>query len=265
MNMIAVDIGNTNITIALFIKGKEQFVKPIPGTSKAKLTQIIDSAWQQIPIAKRSKEKKRDGVIVVSSVNPDWTKLVKKIAREKLDERIYLIPEDIPYPMDLSVDPAGRIGTDRVVSAAAAYAVTEDALVVADFGTAVTVDLVDERGIFLGGVIFPGFEISAKALKNNTALLPEVKVKEPKAVYGKTTEDAVNCGLYYSAIGALREIVEHYAEKIGRWPQTVITGSAAKLIHKDCDFVDSYVPNLVIKGIALAYQKYIEKKSDGLL
>ncbi len=262
MNIIAVDIGNTNITIGLFLEGEEEFIKSIPGRSCAKLTDLFKSAWQKIPIAKSSKEKKRNGVIVVSSVKPARTELVRKIVRDNLDERIYIIGKNIPLPMDLAVDKPSEVGTDRVVSAAAAYAVVEDAVVVADFGTAVTINLVDERGIFLGGVICPGFEISAKALKENTAQLPKVKVTRPKTPYGKTTSQAINCGLYYSAIGTLEEIIRRYAEKIGKWPHTVITGYAAKIIKDDCDFVDSYVPNLVVKGIVLAYRKYIEEKME---
>jgi len=163
--------------------------------------------------------------------------------------------------MTLWVDEPDKVGTDRVVAAAAAYDVVEDAVVVADFGTAVTIDLVDQHGIFQGGVICPGFEISAKALKENTAQLLNIKVTKPDAPYGKNTADAINCGLYYSIIGALEEVVRRYAEQIGRWPQIVITGSAAKTIKDDCEFIDNYVPNLVVKGIVLAYQKYIEKRS----
>jgi len=162
--------------------------------------------------------------------------------------------------LKLAVNEPGEIGTDRVISAAAAYAVVKDAVVVADFGTAVTIDLVDETGIFLGGVICPGFEISAKALKSNTAQLPEIKISKPTSPYGKDTAEAINCGLYYSAVSTLQEIVRRYAEKIGRWPQTILTGSAAKVIKDDCEFIDSYVPNLVVKGIALSYRKYIEQK-----
>ena len=262
MNIIAVDIGNTNITIALFLKGQEEFIKSIPGSSESKLTECLKSVWQKIPIAKSSKEKKRDGVIVVSSVKPVWTKLVEAIVKETLGEKVLLIGQKIPLPMDLAVDEPGEVGSDRVVSAAAAYAVVEDAVVVADFGTAVTIDLVDEGGTFLGGVICPGFEISTKALKQNTAQLPKIKVTKPKVPYGGTTNQAINCGLYYSAIGTLQEVIMRYAEKIGRWPQTVITGAAAEIIKDDCDFIDSYVPNLVIKGIALAYRKYIEEKME---
>ena len=260
MNIIAVDIGNTNITIGLFLDDKEKSITSIPGGSWSKLTKYLNSAWQQIPVAKSSKEKKRNGVIVVSSVKPAWTKAVTKLVKEKLGEKTYIIGKDIPLPITLWVDEPDKIGTDRVVSAAAAYDVVEDAVVVADFGTAVTIDLVDQNGVFQGGVICPGFEISAKALKQNTAQLPQVQVTRPKEPYGKTTDQAINCGLYYSAVATLQEVTRRYAEKIGRWPQTVITGAAAELIKDDCDFIDSYVPNLVVKGIVLAYRKYIEQK-----
>jgi type III pantothenate kinase len=262
MNIIAIDIGNTNIHIGLFIEGKEEFINSIPGGSHAKLTNCLKSAWEKIPILESSKEKKRNGVIVVSSVKPAWTKVIKEIVQTGLDEEILIIGKDIPLPMTLWVDEPDKVGTDRVVSAAAAYDVVGDAVVVADFGTAVTIDLIDQNGVFLGGVICPGFEISAKALRDYTAQLPNIKITKPKAPYGKNTVDAINCGLYYSIVGALQEIIRRYAEKFGKWPQTIITGSGAKVIAGDCQFIDNYVPNLVVKGIVLAYNKYIEAKAQ---
>ncbi|MHC4157710.1 MAG: type III pantothenate kinase [Planctomycetota bacterium] len=260
MNIIAVDIGNTNITIGLFLDGQEQFIKSIPGRSQSELTDCLKSAWDEIPIVKSSKEKKRNGVIVISSVKPSWTKLVEQIAKKALGEKIHVIGKDIPLPITLWVDEPDKVGTDRVVSAAAAYAVAQEAVVVADFGTAVTIDLVDDNGIFQGGVICPGLEIGAQALKESTEQLPKIKVTKPEGPYGKTTNQAINCGLYYSAIATLQEVIRRYAEKIGRWPHTVLTGAAAEIIKDDCDFIDSYVPNLVVKGIALTYRKYIEEK-----
>jgi len=260
MNIIAIDIGNTNIAIGLFLDGIEQFIRSIPGRDPAELTTCLQSAWEKVPIAGSSKERKHDGVIVVSSVKPAWTELIQEIVKDNLGERIYIIGKDIPLPMPVWLDEPSKVGTDRIVSAAAAYAVVEDAVVVADFGTAVTIDLVDEHGVFQGGVICPGFEISAQALKDNTAQLPKVTVTRPTAPYGKNTADAINCGLYYSIIGALEEIIRRYAEKIGRWPQTIITGSGAETIKEDCIFIDNYVPHLVVKGIVLAYQKYVEAK-----
>jgi type III pantothenate kinase len=266
MNIITVDIGNTNITVALYLQDEEDFIKSVPGRSHAKLTELFKSAWGKIPVAESSTEKKRDGVIVVCSVKPDWTQLVKEIVKDNLGEKVHIIGEDIPLPMTLWVDEPDKVGTDRVVSAAAAYAVVKDAVAVADVGTAVTIDLVDDKGIFLGGAICPGLDIGASALEEHTAQLPKVKVTRPKTPYGKNTTDAINCGLYYSAVAALQEVIRRYAESLGKWPHTVLTGSAAEIIKDDCDFIDSYVPNLVIKkGIFLAYKKYIEEKMEQVI
>ncbi len=262
MNLIAVDIGNTNIKVGLFLKSEEKNIESVPGQDEQKLTSVLKAAWEQIPTVKNSKEQKHDGVIVVSSVKPIWTALIEKIARETLAEKILVIGRDIPLPMDLSVKESSNVGTDRVVAATAAYAVVEAAVAVANFGTAVTIDMVDDRGVFLGGVICPGFEISAKALNENTALLPKITVTHPELPWGRNTAEAINNGLYYAAIGTLQEVVRQYAEKTGVWPHTVITGSGAKIIKDDCDFIDNYVPDLVVKGIALAYSKYLESKMD---
>jgi type III pantothenate kinase len=262
MNIIAVDIGNTNIGVGLFLEGKEEFIRTISGGSDDELRECLTDAWEKIPILETSVEGKRNGAIVVSSVKPAWTDEVRQIVEKDLDEKILVIGEDIPLPMTVWVDEPRKVGTDRVMAASAAYAVVEDAVVVADLGTAVTIDLVDEHGTFQGGVIVPGFDISAQALTDHTALLPKVTVHQPSGPYGKNTADAINSGLYYSIIGAMEEIIRRYAEQIGRWPQTIITGSGAEIIKDDCPFVDNYVPHLVIKGIVLAYMKYVEEKSE---
>jgi type III pantothenate kinase len=262
MNIVAVDIGNTKVAVGLFLDGKEDSIESFSGQAEAELRDYLVSIWQKVPVLDTSAEGKRNGAIVVSSVKPIWTEMMRRIAQDDLKERIHVVGEDVPLPMSVWADQPEKVGTDRVVSAAAAFAVVEGAVVVADFGTAVTIDLVDANGVFLGGVICPGFEISAQALKDNTAQLPKVAVHRPEGPYGKNTADAINCGLYYSVIGAMEEIIRRYAEEIGHWPQTIITGSGAKMIVDDCPFVDNYVPNLVIKGIVLAYMKYIETKNE---
>jgi len=262
MNIIAIDIGNTNIGIGLFLDGKEESIQTIPGGTESDFRKCLVDAWRRVPVLETSTEGKRYGAIVVCSVKPAWTDLIRHIVEEDLNEKVQVVGEDIPLPIKVWVDEPRKVGTDRVVAAAAAYAVVEDAVVVADLGTAVTIDLVDEHGVFQGGVIVPGFEISAQALKDHTAQLPKVTVHRPDGPYGKNTADAINSGLYYSIIGAMEEIIRRYAEQLGRWPQTIITGSGAEVIKEDCPFVDNYVPHLVIKGIVLAYVKYVEEKSE---
>jgi type III pantothenate kinase len=260
MNLIAIDIGNTNIKIGLFLQSQIETVQTIPAENEKAISETLNELWQKIITVTKPSDNIPDVDIVASSVKPDTTEKIKQLVMENLDQKLLIIPDDIPLPINLSVGNPEKTGTDRVLSACAGYAVVEKAVVVADFGTAVTIDIVDDRGVFLGGTIIPGFEISANALHEQTAQLPAVKVHKPKLPWGKNTEQAINAGLYYSAIGALQEIIRRYAEKIGTWPRTVITGSNAKIIKQDCQFIDSYVPNLVVKGIALAYRKYINQQ-----
>jgi len=262
MNIIAVDIGNSNIAVGLFLDGKEDSIQSYPGSSEAELRDCLTLAWRKIPVLETSTEGKRNGAIVVSSVKDAWTDMVRRIVADDLGEKILLVGKEVPLPISTWVDEPEKVGTDRIVAAAAAYAVVESAVAVADFGTAVTIDMVDENGVFQGGVICPGFEISAQTLKDHTTQLPKVTVHRPDGPYGKNTADAINCGLYYSVIGAMEEIIRRYAEELGRWPQTIITGAGAETIKDDCPFVDNYVPHLVVKGIVLAYIRHIEKKSE---
>lgn len=262
MNLVAIDIGNTNVTVGLFVGDSEKFIESVSGDNTDKLGALLVEAWEQIPFVTSADADLRDGSIVVSSVKPEWTKKVREICKAKLDEIIKVVGVDVDFPIEMGVENPRDVGTDRVVAAAAAFAVVEDAVVVADFGTAVTIDLVDEEGVFMGGVIAPGFNISAKALCAHTAKLPEVQVHTPKDALGGSTEEAVNAGLYYSAVGLLKTVVEKYAEEIGRWPHTIVTGGDFGIIKDECDFVDSWISNLVVRGVVLAYKKHLSVQGE---
>jgi len=264
MNIIALDVGNTNITIGLFVDDEEKIIEKVSASDAERIAEVLVTSWERIPILKSSKEKKRDGIIVMSSVNSESTAIVEGICKNKLGEKVKLVGRDFPLPIEMGVDDASAVGTDRVVTAAAAFAVIEDAVVVADMGTAITIDLVDEDGVFLGGVIAPGFSVAAEALKVRTDKLPklEVNVKVPKNTAGGNTLEAINNGLYYSAAGLLKFVVEKYASDIGRWPYVIVTGGAGGVIKQDCDFVDSWVPNLAVRGVVLAYKKFLDEKTE---
>jgi len=264
MNIIAIDIGNTNIKLAFYLDDEEKFLRSLDGDApdvREQLAKTLRESWERIPPVKSAKDTVRDGVIVVSSVKPVWTAMVEQIVKTSLGERVQLIGREIPLPLEMGVENPQQVGTDRVVAAAAAYAVIEDAVAVADFGTAITIDLVDDDGVFRGGIIAPGFAMGAKALHSGTAQLPLVKVNRPQGGYGANTEQAINAGLYYSAVGLLETVVRKYAEEIGKWPHVIVTGTAAEMLKGDCEFVDSWVPDLAVRGIVVAYKKYIFEKA----
>ena len=265
MNLIALDIGNTNIKGALYLADTEHQLAHFAaadGDTEDRLSRWLTDCWDQVPLIRSAAEPIKDGVIVVSSVNPDWTERVRTICLDELDEKIKVIGVDIPLPIETSVDNPFEVGTDRLITAAAAYAVIESAVVVADFGTAVTIDLVDESGVFVGGTISPGFGMSLGAMHGKTAKLPEIAMEKPASVYGTNTVEAMRAGVYWSAVGLLETLCRKYAEQLGHWPHVILTGGSAAIFKDDCDFVDSYVPDLAMRGIIIAYKKSIFEAAE---
>ena len=265
MNLIAIDIGNTKIKVAFYLDDEEKILKSVDGNCddvESQLAEILTECWDRAPLVEIAKEPVKECVLVAGSVKPEWTELVREVVKDELGQKLLVIGQDVPLPMETAVDDALAVGTDRLCAAAAAYAVVEGAVVVADFGTAVTIDLVDEDGVFVGGAIAPGFDLSLAAMNTGTARLPKVDMQRPQQVYGINTEEAMRAGVYWSAVGLLETLCRKYAEQVGSWPQVVLTGGAAKVIKDDCEFVDSWVSDLALRGIIIAYKKYIYEQAE---
>ena len=259
MDVITIDIGNSNISLALFTQGKLANSQRVPLSDPGELPGIIT---QFRNLCGPQPFGARTVPVVASSVNPAGREIVDRVVSDVLDQRILLIGHDVPLPIKIAVEDPLAIGSDRLLNAWAAYSVVEDAVTVADFGTATTIDCVSQQGIFLGGVIMPGLATAAKSLTEHTAALPEVEPELPSGDYGTNTTSAIQHGIYYGAIGALREIVERYANQLGRWPQVVITGGYSKLIAQKCDFIDSLVPDSCLNGLFLAYRQFSETQQE---
>lgn len=265
MNLIAIDIGNTNLKAAFFLDDNEQQLVSLSLADEAfeeRLGRLLEDFWEQVPLVSSAAAPTKNGVIVASSVNPAAMERVRAVCFSELGENIKVVGQDVPLPIETSVDSPFEVGTDRLITAAAAYSVVEDAVVVADFGTAITIDLVDETGVFVGGTISPGFAMALEAMHDHTAKLPEVTMQKPASVYGVNTTEAMRAGVYWGAVGLLETLCRKYAEQLGRWPHVILTGSGAALFKDDCEFVDSYVPDLAVRGIMIAWKKSIFEADD---
>jgi type III pantothenate kinase len=255
MDLIAVDIGNSNIALAVFVDDELKSTRRIDVQETAPLAETIKefrALCGEQPLGARTVP------VVVSSVNPETLKIFKKKVIETLDQNVLLIGKEVPLYIKLTpaIEEPEKVGTDRLLSAGAAFEVVENAVVVADFGTATTIDCVNQQGIFLGGAILPGLGLAAKTLHEHTAALPEVKPESVTGDYGTSTTTAIQQGIVHGAVGALQRLVERYATALGSWPQLVVTGGYGKLIAANCDFIDSLVPDLCLDGIFLAYKNH---------
>ncbi len=253
-SVLACDVGNTSIHFAVVSGDSVSQVQTLQIGELAGLGERLKALWDQATEPRK---------IVACSVCAAGLKALEAAAQESLHQEVLLIGRDIPLPMDTDLPQPQAIGVDRLCAAVAAYDRLGVACVVADFGTAITVDCVSEEGKFLGGAILPGLCIGAKALHEYTDQLPLVELTAaPTWVFGKDTHEAIVGGLVLAARGALKELVEAYASELGHWLPVILTGGDAQLVAGSLtksELVQAIVPDLVLRGVAAAYYRTFVK------
>ncbi len=248
-DLVVIGIGNSHVAAGVAGGWRVSDVRSVAASELSELAQVVDELWHRLAV-------QRPRRIVVASVVPVILEHLRSAASLEQAANMLVVREDIDLPVKTDIDNPETVGTDRVCAAAAAYERTGRACAVADFGTAITIDCVSDDGVFLGGTILPGLGISAASLEEHTAALPLAQISPTSCAFGRNTEQAIRAGIFYGAIGALREIVERFATELGKWPTLVATGRDAQMIADECNFVDAVVPNLVLEGAALAYLRY---------
>ena len=157
--------------------------------------------------------------------------------------------------MNHALDDASTLGQDRILCAFAAYKRAQQACVVIDAGTAITVDFVDGEGTFQGGAIAPGLAMMLDAMHSHTASLPKLEFApcdESRGAFGKDTAHAMMLGVTAAAAGMVRYLIDRYALAYEAYPQVIATGGDAQAILENEDFVDRVVPDLILLGIAIS-------------
>lgn len=270
-HLIAVDIGNSRMKIGRFSRKKlAQRPKvadtlPVPDTT---MDLVIDQAtgrFHEADLTAWCEEHSRDEAAwFVASVHRDAalgleaavTKWAKQANVECPIRR--LAYRDIPLAM--RVDEPARVGIDRLLAVLAADRIRQPdrAAIVVDLGSAITVDLLDASGAFCGGAILPGIAMSARALEEHTDALPRVamdQLEHPPDPVGKSTVPAIEAGLYWGAVGAVRELISQMSKDLSAPPEVFLTGGAsshvARLLEASSTYSVRHLPHLVLSGIAL--------------
>lgn len=245
--ILVADVGNTRIGLGIADAERVRNVTRVSSHDASEWPTVLRDTREMLPPG--------PVVLAVGSVAPQAAARFVESARETLDAYPLFVREDMPLPLPLDLENDREVGVDRVCSAAAAFERIKSACAIASLGTAITIDFVSNEGVFLGGTILPGLQMGCDALHERTAVLPRVEVHEPTSAMARNTRDAINSGVVYGAIGAIREIVERFATEAGAWPPLLATGGNAELIRERADFIDTFVPDLCLMGVALAYRK----------
>ena len=159
------------------------------------------------------------------------------------------------WPLQLDVDEPHNVGADRALNAMAAHAKHSGDLLIVDFGTATTFDVVSATGAYTGGIIAPGINLSLDALVSAAAKLPRIAIEAPPtdSVIGRTTESQMLIGIYWGYVAMIEGLTERIKREIGRPLTVVATGGLASLFDKHTEAFDAIEPDLTIQGLSLLY------------
>ena len=245
---LAIDIGNTNIHIGIF----EDDVLHSSYSVKSEISRpLLENLEKILNPATLSKPQ----AVVISSVNPKGEVFVIEYVQKHFFVNPQFIGKDIPIPMAVLTEQPDRVGVDRLVNALAAFERTKSWTIVVDAGTAITVDVINDGGAFMGGIIAPGMGISSKALHHYTALLPEISVNKPKTILGKNTEGAINSGIYWGTVGMVSRLISMLCDELKCLPAIIATGGDAQLLAQEIPKITCIIPCLTLEGIKIAYKK----------
>jgi type III pantothenate kinase len=247
---IVIDIGNSTVTVATWHNEQVKTPLSVPMDDMSKFGEVLEAHCRDCPTG-------RPAACVIGSVVPAALERIRAFVGDKLNKDPLVVGEKVALPIDVECEQPETVGIDRICSAGAAYDRLQTACIVVDFGSAVTVDLISDDGALIGGAIFPGPRMQLRALHEYTAGLPAVEPAFPESVYGRNTVEAMQTGVCRGVAGAVRNLVEGYATALNRWPQVLATGGDLELMMPHCDFLDTPVQHLVLRGIGVAYTRHI--------
>lgn len=265
--LLAIDIGNTNVTLGVF-----KTVRAGAGTSE-RGARLPDRSWRLATASGATAdeygiklldllhysqiEQGAITAVAIASVVPVLTSVFLELSQRYFNIRAFVIDENTRLPIRNLYDNPKEVGADRLVNASAAYARFGGPCMVVDFGTATTFDCVNGRAEYAGGIIVPGPALSAESLALHTAKLPKVSIAKPERLVGKSTIESIQSGLYYGYLKLVDGLVEKLIDELGRSTQVVATGGLAGLLAVDSKYIrpDQIFPDLTLEGICLLYER----------
>lgn len=258
--VLTIDVGNTNITVGIF--NQEQIAASFRITTKMPRTSdeygmILHSLIESNNIASSGIKD-----AIICSVVPNVMHALEGALVKYFNIKPIIVEAGIKTGIRVVTQNPQQIGADRIVDAVAAYEIYGGPVIVIDFGTATTYDLVDASGAFVCGITAPGIRISAKALWEDAAKLPEIEIKKPDSILAKETISSMQAGLVYGQIGQTEYIIRRIQEEADMGKVKVVaTGGLGRIIANETDTIDVYDSNLTLEGIYRVYKKQNRKNN----
>lgn len=252
--VLVIDVGNTNITFGVY-KEEELICTFRMMTKQARTSDEYGINIRELLAFHGISREELEGSIIASVVPGVMHALTGGVSRY-LGTQPLIVGPGIKTGIRIGTENPREIGADRIVDAVAAYEIYGGPVLVLDFGTATTYDLVTEDGCFAAGITAPGIRISAKALWEGTAKLPEVEIKKPSSILAQETVSSIQAGLVYGQIGQTEYIVSQVKKETGYQNLKVVaTGGLGRLISEEAESIQIYNSTLTLDGLRIIYKK----------
>jgi len=251
--LLVVDVGNTQTHIGTF-DGTDLVEHWRFATVRRSTADELGAALRSLLELRGLTFADVDASIVSSTVpqlRPEWTGMASRY----LGHEMPVVGPGLKTGMPIRYDNPREIGPDRLVNAVAGFERLGGPCVIVDFGTAVTHDIVSADGEYLGGVIFPGVEISLEALSDRAAALPKIDLVEPRSLIGKSTVDAIRSGMIFGYAAMVDGIVGRLREQMGAATQAIATGGLAHVVVPFCDSLDIVDDLLTLTGLRIIWER----------
>lgn len=252
--LLVVDVGNTNITLGVF--KEEEIVATFRLTTKQPRTSDEFGVMICSLLEHREIRVKDIHAIIMSSVVPDIMYSLTSAIVKYFDINPLIVGPGVKTGIRIATENPREIGADRIVDSVAAYEIYGGPVLVIDFGTATTYDVITKEGAFIAGITAPGIHTASRALWGDAAKLPEVEIKKPASILAKETISSMQAGIVYGCIGQTEYIIRQVIKETGyKNLITVATGGLGKLIYDETDLIQHYDPLLTLQGLRLIYNK----------
>ena len=251
--LLAIDSGNTNVVFAVF--DGDRSVGVWRCANNPKRTSDEYAVWLTQLMGLSGLAPSDIHAVIVASVVPEAQfNLIKLCERYFPGDLLVVGSPQVDLPLQVLVDRPDQVGADRLVNTVAAYNRFGGNLIIVDFGTATTFDIVNADGAYVGGVIAPGINLSIEALYMAAAQLPRVAVRRPDKVIGKATVPAMQSGVFWGYVGMIEGLVERIRKEYGDPLQVLATGGLAPLFAEATDVIGAIDSDMTVRGLLEIYR-----------
>ena len=251
--LLAIDIGNTNIVIGGISNDTIVFKARI-ATDRIKTSDQYGVEIKNMLEAFGVKCSDVDDCIISSVVPPVFNSLNTGVIKV-IGKKPMVVGPGLKIGLNIHMDIPSQVGSDLIVAAVAALDGYEAPILLIDMGTATTIQVIEPRNVFIGGVILPGVMLSLDALSSRAAQLPGISLEKPRQIIGKNTIDCMRSGAMYGTAAMIDGIIDRIARELGHSFTVIATGGIAQFIIPLCDHEITLEKDLQLKGLNLIYKK----------